>query len=103
MCNFKLLQRKQRRLPPAQETAALKYLIGLPRVDHVFTPVDNTTYQHWEQKSSKLFVSFDFLKSEFFISFLCRQWCNLAVLFRDVPPRNEKDGAPIGTPPGVVR
>ena len=61
-CNFKLLKRKQKRLSPARETAALKYSVCLPLIYHIFTPVDNTTYQHWGQKSSELFASFDFLK-----------------------------------------
>lgn len=69
MCNFKLLQRKQKRLSPAKGTAALKYSVGLPLIYHIFTTFVNTTYQHWGQKSSKLFASFDFLKLEFFQSF----------------------------------
>ena len=38
LCNFKSLQRKQKRLPPVRKTVAVKYLIEFPRIDHVFTP-----------------------------------------------------------------
>jgi len=37
LCNFKLLQRKQKRLSPTRETAAVNYSIGLPPIYHAFT------------------------------------------------------------------
>ena len=106
LCNFKLLQRKQKRLSPARETTVLKYSVGLPLIYHIFAPVDNITYQQWGQKSSELFASFDFLKSEFFSPFLCRQWCNLDVLPYDVAPARlciKEAEVPAGTPLDAVR